>query len=155
MSGSGMSASGKSNVSPDLTIRARPRAVRRFSRKALLAGAAGLGVLLFGALAVALQSPTYDEEPSSELYNVTHKPMADGLEHLPKSYAELKPVLGPPLPGDLGAAYLVKTEAVEQPPVQAPAMVSPRPARLASDSAPPQARPQSAAPTYTAPTANS
>ncbi|WP_233341555.1 TrbI/VirB10 family protein [Robiginitomaculum antarcticum] len=62
---------------------------------------------MFAALAFALQSPDYSGENGNELYNVTHKPMADGLELLPKSYGEMKPKLGPPLPGDLGAAYLV------------------------------------------------
>ena len=95
---------------PNLAIRARPRAVRRFSRKAIIGGGILLGSVMFGALAVALQTPSYDDETSGELYNVAHKPIAEGLELLPKSYAELKPVhapkLGPPLPGDLGAAYL-------------------------------------------------
>jgi len=95
-----------SGTKPDLTIRARPRMVRRFSRKALIGGASALGVIMFGALAVALQSPNYADEKHDELYNVTHKPMAAGLELLPKSYAEIKPKLGPPLPGDLGAAYV-------------------------------------------------
>ena len=103
-----------SSAAPDLTIRARPRAVRRFSRKALMGGGLVLGVIMFGALAYALQSPNYDDERADELYNVTHKPMADGLELLPKSYADLKPKLGPPLPGDLGAAYLDTVGAVEE-----------------------------------------
>lgn len=103
-----------SNSAQDLTIRARPRAVRRFSRKALMGGGLVLGVIMFGALAYALQSPSYDNERADELYNVTHKPMADGLELLPKSYAELKPKLGPPLPGDLGAAYLETVGTVEE-----------------------------------------
>ena len=97
----------KSNVvPPDLTIRARPRAVRRFSRKALIGGSIGLGTIMFAALAVALQSPDYSDAEGDELYNVTHKPMAAGLELLPKSYGEMKPKLGPPLPGDLGVAYM-------------------------------------------------
>ena len=103
-----------SSAAPDLTIRARPRAVRRFSRKALMGGGLVLGVIMFGALAYALQSPSYDDARADELYNVTHKPMADGLELLPKSYAELKPKLGPPLPGDLGAAYLDTVGAIEE-----------------------------------------
>ena len=102
------------SAAPDLTIRARPRAVRRFSRKALMGGGLILGVVMFGALAVALQSPNYGDERAGELYNVTHKPMADGLELLPKSYGELKPKLGPPLPGDLGAAYLDTVGAIEE-----------------------------------------
>ena len=57
---------------PDLTIRARPRAVRRFSRKALIAGSVALGALMFCALAVALQTPDYEDDKSGELYNVTN-----------------------------------------------------------------------------------
>ena len=139
-----------SNAAPDLSIRARPRAVRRFSRKALIGGGTALGALMFGALAVALQSPDYSDDKSSELYNVTHKPMADGLELLPKSYAELKPKLGPPLPGDLGAAYLAKNEAVTVEPVKT-VSVKPRPARRASYSPQPQRRAELATPVYTAP----
>lgn len=146
-----MSRSGMSETAPGLTIRARPRAVRRFSRKALIGGAAALGALMFGALAVALQSPDYADDKSDELYNVTHKPMADGLELLPKSYAELKPKLGPPLPGDLGAAYLMKNEEVGVAPVITGATAKPRPVRRASYSSPPQRRSEPAEPVYTAP----
>lgn len=127
-----------SETSPDLTIRARPRAVRRFSRKALVGGSVVLGGLMFGALAVALQSPDYEDENTGELYNVTNKPMADGLELLPKSYAELKPKLGPPLPGDLGAAYLVKNQEVAPPPIQTVSAPKPRPQNLGSYARQPQ-----------------
>lgn len=137
---------------PDLTIRARPRAVRRFSRKALVGGSVALGALMFGALAVALQSPDYDDDNSSELYNVTNKPMADGLELLPKSYAELKPKLGPPLPGDLGAAYLVKNQEITAPPVKTATAPKPRPARIGSYTPQPQAmRQKPAEPVYSLP----
>lgn len=95
-----------SEPAPELAIRARPRAVRRFSRKALIGGSVGLGAIMFAALAVALQSPDYGDVNNDELYNVTNKPIAAGLEQLPKSYGEMKPKLGPPLPGDLGAAYM-------------------------------------------------
>ena len=91
---------------PDLAIRAKPRPVKRFSRKALIFGGTALSAGLFAALAFALQSPSYDNERPSELYNVSHKPMADALNALPKTYADMKPKLGPPLPGDLGAAFL-------------------------------------------------
>ncbi len=43
-----------SGAKPDLTIRARPRMVRRFSRKALIGGGAALGVIMFDALAVRI-----------------------------------------------------------------------------------------------------
>ncbi len=92
---------------PDLAIRAKPKPVKRFSRKALILGGTALSAGLFAALAFALQSPEYgDSERPSELYNVSHKPMSDALDALPKTYADMKPKLGPPLPGDLGAAFL-------------------------------------------------
>ena len=135
-----MSNSGMSDIPPELSIRARPRAVRRFSRKALIGGSSVLGAIMFAALAVALQSPDYVEVNKDELYNVAHKPVAAGLELLPKSYGEMKPKLGPPLPGDLGAAYMgVDLE---------PALVEPEelanpPKKLASYSPP-----KTTAPTY-------
>jgi type IV secretion system protein VirB10 len=106
---------------------------------------------MFAALAVALQSPDYDDADTSELYNVTHKPMADGLELLPKSYAELKPKLGPPLPGDLGAAYLVTNETVAVDNQTPPVTTKPRASRQASYQAVPQSRKQPTTPTYTPP----
>ncbi len=92
---------------PELAIRAKPKPVKRFSRKALILDGTALSVGLFAALAFALQSPEYgDSERSNELYNVSHKPMIDALDALPKTYADMRPKLGPPLPGDLGAAFL-------------------------------------------------
>jgi len=136
---------------PDLSIRARPRAVRRFSRKALIGGGTALGAVMFTALAFALQTPDYANESGGELYNVTHKPMADGLELLPKSYAELKPKLGPPLPGDLGAAYLAKAETIDAPPVKTVVIPKPRTASLTSYPRPPQPKTHAPAePVYTA-----
>ena len=130
----------KSNVvPPDLAIRARPRAVRRFSRKALIGGSIGLGTIMFAALAVALQSPDYGEANGDELYNVTHKPMAAGLELLPKSYGEMKPKLGPPLPGDLGAAYM---SVNLEPEVVSPDDLLVKPKRVSSYSAARPAQPR-------------
>ena len=129
-----------SDTAPNLSIRARPRAVRRFSRKAIMGGSVILGTVMFGALAVALQSPNYDDEIPDELYNVTHKPIAEGLELLPKSYADYKPAkpkLGPPLPGDLGAAYLASADLPVEPSVETSKPKRPaRPAQLASFPAP-------------------
>ena len=84
-----------------------PNPSKRFSRKALILSGTALSAGLFAALAFALQSPEYgDSERPSELYNVSHKPMTDALDALPKTYADMKSKLGPPLPGDLGAAFL-------------------------------------------------
>jgi len=92
---------------PDLAIRAKPKPVKRFSRKALILGGTAISAGLFAALAFALQSPEYGaSERPSELYNVSHKPITDALDALPKTYADMRPKLGPPLPGDLGAAFL-------------------------------------------------
>ena len=98
---------------------------------------------------MALQSPVHDEK-AEELYNVTHKPMAAGLELLPKTYEEMKPKLGPPLPGDLGKAYLSKSQAIPKPPI-AEAALKPRHQKRASYSAPPQPSYQPAAPVYNPP----
>lgn len=138
-------------TAPDLTIRARPRAVRRFSRKALICGGTALGALMFAALAVALQSPDYDDDNSGELYNVTHKLIADGLELLPKTYAELKPKLGPPLPGDLGAAYLASAETVTLDDNVPAVATKPRVSKRATYRPSPQRPEEPQAPTYTPP----
>ena len=107
-----------------------------------------LCVVMFGALAYALQSPSYDKDKADELYNVTHKPMAEGLELLPKSYGEMKPKLGPPLPGDLGAAYL---ETIGEPESVEPTPVRAKPVSLGSYTAPPARPVYDSAPQYAAP----
>jgi type IV secretion system protein VirB10 len=106
---------------------------------------------MFTALAVALQSPDYDDDNSGELYNVTHKPLADGLELLPKSYAELKPKLGPPLPGDLGAAYLATSETGSLEVAAPPVSTKPPVTRKATYRPSPQGVKEPAAPTYSSP----
>jgi type IV secretion system protein VirB10 len=89
----------------ELRLRARPRPVTRLNKKALMIAADGAGLLIFSAMSVALRPPrALGEAKPKELYNVETKPRADGLDALPKSYAEVRPELGPPLPGDLGPA---------------------------------------------------
>jgi type IV secretion system protein VirB10 len=69
-------------------------------------GAAVLALLIAGAIIVALDPPQLLAPPArSELYNTDRKQTADGLAKLPKSYAEV-PVLGPPVPGDIGRAFV-------------------------------------------------
>ncbi len=89
-----------------LELRAKPRPVRRFNRKALIAIGGLTGVVVFGAAALALRAPERSGPEHQELYNTTTKSMPDGLADLPISYADVKPVLGPPMPGDLGAAMI-------------------------------------------------
>lgn len=88
----------------DLALRARPRPVTRLNRRVLagLVALAGLG--LFAAALIALDPPTFrDIETGRELFNTERVQTAEGLEGLPRDYGELEPpLLGPPLPGDLG-----------------------------------------------------
>ena len=102
-------------VDPEtLVLRAKPRKVVRFKKK-LLIGAAAAGAV--GIIAVAwlgLRSPVHVAAPQKELYdpdkaNDAQKAKPDRLQALPKSYADVPagvPVLGPPLPGDLGRPIL-------------------------------------------------
>src|ERR1700730_8449352 len=48
--------------------------------------------------------PSPTGHPRPELFNTERKQIAEGLEKLPKSYAEMIPKLGPPAPGDIGRA---------------------------------------------------
>ena len=86
-------------------MRLRPEAPRvtRISRKALTMIGMVAGVGLGGALIYALQ--TRPAGPGGEqLYSTQNRQTADGLAGLPHDYTG--PILGPPLPGDLGRPIL-------------------------------------------------
>jgi len=100
-------------MTESLELRGKPRSVLRFNRRALISLVGAASVIVLGAAAFALRSPdrTSGAAPQ-ELYNTTMKVLPDGLNEMPASYAEVKPeppLLGPPLPGDLGAAMIGKT----------------------------------------------
>ncbi len=96
-----------------LELRAKPRPVTRLNKKALMIAAGGAALIIFGAMSVALKPPRASGGvQATELYNVETKPTAEGLEALPKTYADVKPQLGAPLPGDLGAAMLRAEQVV-------------------------------------------
>ncbi|RAZ72870.1 TrbI/VirB10 family protein [Mesorhizobium atlanticum] len=93
-----------------LQLRGSPRRAVRFRRGIIVAIAAvGSGTIL-GVTMMALQGPALRlKQQAEELYNTDRKPRAEGLETLPKDYSGIKPkapVLGPPLPGDLGRPIL-------------------------------------------------
>ncbi|WP_027164066.1 TrbI/VirB10 family protein [Mesorhizobium sp. WSM1293] len=98
-------------LDPDqLQLRASPRAAVRFRRGVIVAiAAAGCGAIL-GVMMIALQGPALRFKGHAEdLYHPDHKPTAEGLDGLPRDYSGVKskaPVLGPPLPGDLGRPIL-------------------------------------------------
>ncbi|TIP51492.1 MAG: TrbI/VirB10 family protein [Mesorhizobium sp.] len=105
-----------------MRLRADPPRVTRLSRK-MLAGigfAASLGI--GGALIYAFQDADKFKQ-GQELYPTSNRPPADGLAGLPRDYTG--PVLGPPLPGDLGRPILEaqnQGQAVVPPSVASPAV---------------------------------
>lgn len=109
-------------VDPEsLHLRAAPRAVMRLNRR-MLAGLVGaLVVLVLGGTIWSLQSSKRVRTTAPELHNVEKVARAEHLERLPKDYGKWAgsatgntatvPVLGEPLPGDLGAAMHAKRMA--------------------------------------------
>src|SRR5262245_14892145 len=91
-----------------LELRARPRPIRRLNKRSLMIGCAAAVLLIAGTTVIALSPPrAFKGTDHSELYNTDRKQTADGLDKLPKSYADLPapPRLGPPSPGDIGRAF--------------------------------------------------
>jgi type IV secretion system protein TrbI len=113
---------GAAKVDPEsLRLRAAPRAVMRLNRRMLAALVGTLGVLVLGGTLWSLQSPKRVRTAAPELHNVDKVARAEHLERLPKDYGKWPgttasstatvPVLGEPLPGDLGAAMHAKRVA--------------------------------------------
>jgi type IV secretion system protein TrbI len=98
-------------VDPEtLALRAPPRRVVRFKRR-LMIGIAAVGIAgIFGVTWLALQGPILRfGQQAQQLYSIDRKSAPEGLTGLPEDYGEIKPetpVLGPPLPGDLGPPIL-------------------------------------------------
>ena len=86
-----------------MRLRPEPPRVTRLSRKVL----AGLGLVaslgVGGALIYALQTSQGGRQ-NEELLSTDNRATPDGLNSLPRDYTG--PVLGPPLPGDLGRPIL-------------------------------------------------
>jgi len=92
----------ETNAAP-MRLRAEPPRVTRLSRKVLASAAAVALVGIGGTLIYALQTRTGGHD-GKELYSTSNRQPADGLAGLPRDYTG--PVLGPPLPGDLGRPIL-------------------------------------------------
>ena len=97
-------------VDPEsLALRAQPRPVVRVNRRMLALGAGTLAAAVLGGTLWSLQVRQRARNPATELFNVDRVARAEDLERLPKDYAGLPkapPVLGEPLPGDLGPAIV-------------------------------------------------
>jgi type IV secretory pathway VirB10-like protein len=101
-------------VDPDtMTLRAPPRPVVRLNRRMLAFGAGTVAAAVLGGTLWSLQSHKRERNPATELYNVDRVSRAESLDQLPKDYSKIPvpvkpaiPVLGEPLPGDLGPAIL-------------------------------------------------
>lgn len=108
-----------SNPAP-MRLRAEAPRVTRLSRKMLATVAAVALVGIGGALIYALQTRG-PGDGGEELYSTANRQTADGLAGLPRDYTG--PVLGPPLPGDLGGPILSAQNAGQ--PVVPPVMPTP------------------------------
>lgn len=108
---------GTSKMDPEsLVLRSAPRRTIRFKRHLFIGTAAVVSLVLCGVVALALQTPSRSQANSEELFNVERKATAEGLAALPASYADVNddqaPVLGPPLPGELGKPVLAQERAL-------------------------------------------
>ncbi len=105
-----------------LALRAQPRSVVRLNRRMLAVGAGTLAAAVLGGTLWSLQSQQRARNPATELFNVDRIAKSEGLERLPKDYAGLPPalkappMLGEPLPGDLGPAIVKSQQPMEMRP---------------------------------------
>jgi type IV secretory pathway VirB10-like protein len=109
---------GPNKADPDtLALRASPRPVTRLNRRMLAVLAGTLGALVLGGTLWSLQSHKRERNAATELYNVDRVSRAESLDQLPKDYSKVPvaakpvPVLGEPLPGDLGPAIVAQRNA--------------------------------------------
>ena len=110
---------GTDKADPDtLVLRTSPRPVTRLNRRMLAVFAGALGIVILGATFWSLQPHKRERNPATELYNVDRVSRADSLDQLPKDYTKVVPMakpvvpmLGEPLPGDLGPAIVAQRNA--------------------------------------------
>lgn len=108
-------------VEPEsVALRASPRPVTRLNRRMLAVGTGALAAAVLGGTLWSLQLNKRLRNPATELYNVDRVSRAENLDQLPKDYAGLSPVskqappvLGEPLPGDLGPAIVKAQHPME------------------------------------------
>ena len=124
-----------SDTAAPMRLRAEPPRVTRLSRKVLASVAAVALVGIGGSLIYALQM-RHGGKDGEELYSTGNRQPADGLAGLPRDYTG--PVLGPPLPGDLGRPIVGaqnRGQPVVPPTVAAPRVDPAEQRRLAEEEA--------------------
>ncbi|MGC1301221.1 MAG: TrbI/VirB10 family protein [Caulobacteraceae bacterium] len=93
-----------------LSLKASPRRVVRFKRNVVIAAVAAACVVICLIAWLSLKGPGLPHAKSDGgLVSTDHKPMPEGLATLPSTYGQSPrtvPVLGGPLPGDLGPPIL-------------------------------------------------
>ena len=110
----------ESQTAAPMRLHAEPPQVTRLSRRAITAFGLIASLAIGGALIYALQ-PRDRGQDGEELFSTENRATADGLAELPRDYAG--PLLGPPLPGDLGKPILEAQNRGE--PVLSPAITPP------------------------------
>ena len=99
-----------------LAIRAKPRPVRRFNRRALIAICGATGIFILSAAAIAFRDDSGSSDGSSpELFKTSRNILPDQITAMPADYSDIKPKLGPPLPGDLGPAFIGQPSSLDTP----------------------------------------
>ena len=101
------------DLAADLRLRPERPPVTRLSRRVLMGLAAVAAISVSSVLIWGLYQNQKKPTGGTEVYNTENKPTPDGLTTLPRDYTGVTrsnlppiapgvPVLGPPLPGDLG-----------------------------------------------------
>lgn len=92
-----------------LTLRAAPHRVVRFRRGIIVAGAAMGSLAIAGTAWMALGPRTFHIVSNDQKAITDRRMPADAVANLPGDYSKMTPttpILGPPLPGDLGRPIL-------------------------------------------------
>ena len=122
----------KAKVPPEnLELRARPAPVTRINRKVLIGGAALLLIAIAGIVLIALRPLSFRDPAATELYNVDHKPISDGLAKLPATYDGVQgPAAAEPAPGAAAGPGKLQTAKID-PAIEAERVEKGRLARMA------------------------
>jgi type IV secretory pathway VirB10-like protein len=118
-----------------LALRAPPPTVTRLSRRTIVVIIGTVCAALFGVSLWSLHKDPRVRDVPTELHNVDRVSRAEGLDQLPTDYSKVAPrisgvkppppVLGPPLPGDLGEAMLrAQRQGNDVPGLSSPALRS-------------------------------